>query len=310
MEFRYPTAVNETNKKALNYLTEKLSNQELGIKHFNELLQELGNAVDDFPEWHPILTLAHNETDWPIGLSGISLYSGHDHTRFFTRGFITCPYSEKVAEDIISRVNEVMGLWAYRPEGHFYNDSVYPVVVVATSINLEADGTIRSRDAIAWCVQNLVRNARDAKIAETWWSMRGSLLGYPHGSRSSLFVNQHTGGHIRKILETLNNSGVYGPIVEKSLEMFPAKKRTNISKTLISTAVKLYDKNNPEFSFELHGEQCKAEIADVWGDGTELRINVVVGNNELYASGSYYSEKGTYYIVDPTGKQSIAKKFV
>ena len=32
---------------------------------------------------------------------------------------------------------------------HFYHDNAYPVVVVATEVTLEADGTIRSRDAIA-----------------------------------------------------------------------------------------------------------------------------------------------------------------
>ena len=36
----------------------------------------------------------------------------------------------------------------------------------------EADGTIRSRDAIAWCVQELVRNARHAEVAETWWNLK------------------------------------------------------------------------------------------------------------------------------------------
>src|SRR3546814_17303431 len=76
-----------------------------------------------------------------------------------------------------------------------------------------------------------------AQVAETWWNVRSLILGSPHGSRSSLFVNQHTGVHMRKILEAMHASGMFGPIKEASLEMLSQKKRDAISETLIRTAV-------------------------------------------------------------------------
>ena len=79
------------------------------------------------------------------------------------------------------------------------------------------------------------------KSQKTWWSMRSYLLGEPHGSRSSLLVNQYTGGHMRKILEALNNSGVYGP-VEWSLDMLSKKKRELIGENLLRAALKQYEK--------------------------------------------------------------------
>lgn len=51
-----------------------------------------------------------------------------------------------------------------------------------------------------------------AEVAETWESMRSNFLGKPHGKRSSLFVNQETGQGIKKIWESLINTGMYGPI--------------------------------------------------------------------------------------------------
>src|SRR3546814_9233054 len=80
-----------------------------------------------------------------------------------------------------------------------------------------------------------------SRVAETWWNVRSLILGSPHGSRSSLFVNQHTGVHMRKILEAMNASGMFGPIKESSLEMLSQKKRDAISETLIRTAVANWD---------------------------------------------------------------------
>ena len=128
------------------------------------------------------------------------LYTGIDHTIKFVRGFVTCPYSEVKANALVDYVNSLTGLSAYRTDTKLYSDNAYPVVVEATEVMLEADGTIRQQGCACLCTQELVRNAQHAQVAETWWSMRSYLLGEPHGSRSSLLVNQYTGGHMRKIL--------------------------------------------------------------------------------------------------------------
>lgn len=308
MEFRYPTASAEANMNAMKYLTQNLSAPEKGREEVESLLKVLGTSITSYPSWHPILTIPRRPGDERSDLG--SLYEGTDHTIFFVRGFVTCPYSEDGANALVEHVNTLTGLSAYRTDTKLYSDHAYPVVVEAIEVMLEADGTIRSRDALAWCVQELVRNAHHAQVAETWWSMRSYLLGEPHGSRSSLLVNQYTGGHMRKILEALNNSGMYGPVKEWSLDMLSKKKRELIGETLLRTALKKYEKGNEKFTFELNGEHCKASVRDTWDDGCELSVNVMIGASELVVSGFYYPEQDLLQSSDPKGKQALAEKFL
>ncbi len=311
MEFRFPTAAAESNTNALKILTQGLNDPKTGKLTFDEILEELGNSIDSYPEWHPILTLPIGKYDEPASfLSGIKQYKGIDHTVLFVKGFVTCPYGESNANDLVENINKIEGLQARRLEAPLYSDNAYPVLVQAWDIELEADGTIRSRDALAWCVQTLVKNARNAQVAETWWNMRSSVLGSPHGSRSSLLINQHTGGHMRKILEALNNSGMYGPIKEWSLEMFSEKRRKVISETLINAAIQCWKSPKNSFEFELRGETCKAEIRDTWDDNYELSIRVTIGDFDLCASGFYYPDKKLLQASDPTGKRALAEKFL
>lgn len=311
MEFRYPVAVSEKNAESLRYLTKNLSDPEAGQAAFDELLLELGNSVDMYPDWHPILTIPQHSTQSQSGLlQELPAYKGIDHTVFFIKGFVTCPYGEANADQLVSNVNAVTGLHAYRLDTALYNDNAYPVVVQALDVELEGDGTIRSRDALFWCLQELVKDAHKAEVAETWWNIRTNLLGSPHGSRSSIIVNQHTGSHIRKILEALNSSGMYGPIKEWSLDMLSKKKRDTIAKNLIMAAVANYRDAIGKFDFELCGELCRAKVRDTWDDATELHIEVVIGDFDLYVTGFYYTENGVLEASSPKGKRSIAEKFV
>lgn len=309
MEFRHPKAASETNAAALDYLTKNLSNPEAGREVLERLMEELGNSVDIYPEWHPILTLPSKVTsDDYNNLSEVPVYRGIDHTSYFVRGFVTCPYSDKTADKLVEVVKEVAGLDAYRLETPLYMDDAYPVVVEAYEIELEGDGTIRSRDAIAWFTEKIIKNAKKAQVAETWWTMRSYLLGRPHGSRSSLFVNQYTGGHIRKILDTLNNSGVFGPVKEWSLEMLSQKKRNTICETLIRAAFNNRGEDE-EFTFELCGETCIAEVRDSW-EAKEFNVNVKIGESDLWVQGYYRVDKDQVSHFDPVGKKDLAEKFL
>ncbi|AYO18526.1 hypothetical protein D0812_29325 (plasmid) [Vibrio owensii] len=311
MEFRYPVAVAEANASSRIYLTKELAHREEGEAEFELLLSKLGNAVNGYPDWHPILTIPNRK--YLHGETLQTLYKGLDHTRMFVRGFVTCPYDESEADALVETSNMLPGINSYRLKVSLYSDYSYPVVVEATDVELEADGTIRSRDALAWYVQEIVKNAHSAQVAETWWNLRGSILGQPHGSRSSLFVNQYTGGHMRKILDALNNSGMYGPIKEWSLEMLSKKKRDQISETLIRTAIQNSKNNSQKFEFELHGETCKATIRDTWDDGSELSIRVQIGDMDdlnLLVNGFYYPKKNILQVLDPNGKRAIAEKFL
>lgn len=311
MEFRAPIVAAQQNAQAIAYLTKNLRDPEAGKRQVECLLQELGNAIDIYPDWHPILTTPpRHGTEHVQMLSELRVYEGIDHTTEFVRGFVTCPYSDDVANQLVDSVNQVSGLAAYRLKEPLYADNAHPVVVVAISIELEADGTIRSRNALAWFAQQTASEAINAQVAETWWNIRSNILGRPHGSRSSLFVNQHTGVHMRKILEAMNNSGMFGPIKESSLEMLPQKKRDAISQTLIHTAVKNWDRESKSFNFEMRGEICKASIRDTWNDNYELSVRVEIGKFDLYVSGFYYPKDGKITHVDPTGKRELAEKFL
>ncbi len=309
MEFRFPVAAAEANAEALQYLTKNLDDRDKGQAEVNRLLESLGNSIVHYPDWHPIIMIPQNEKS--ISNSVLNqLYKGADHTISFVRGFVTCPYSEETANKLVSEANQLVGIHAYRTEVALYSDHAYPVVVEAIDVELEGDGTIRSRDALAWCVQELVKNARNAEVAETWWNLRSCLLGIPHGSRSSLLVNQFTGGHMRKILDALNASGMYGPVREWNLDMFSKKKREKISETLLKAAFANYKGQDCEFEFELHGEKCKSQVRNTWGDGTEFSIKVVIGDYDLSVTGYYYPEKDKLEPFDPKGKKMIAEKFL
>lgn len=312
MEFRYPTAVAQTNAISLAYLTENLKDPEAGRAVVEELIGKLGNAIDDYPDWHPIATIPLEGREHYCSVSNIDAYKGVDHTRYFVRGFVTCPYGEEKADNLVESVNQYnsQGLSAYRLDSPLYSDHAYPVVVEAINVELEGDSTIRSRDALAWFVQESVSHARDAQVAETWWNIRGELLGSPHGSRSSILVNQHTGGHMRKILEALNNSGMFGPIKESSLAMLSQKKRDAIGTTLLKTALDNRPENTQTFEFELRGERISAEIRDTWADGEELSIRATIGKHDLYVSGFYYPKKGILETSEPKGKRALAEKFL
>lgn len=311
MEFRSNTVASQQDVETINYLTKDLRDPAAARARVEELIAELGHSVSIYPDWHPILTAPSSKTSGHVSsLSQVHAYRHNDHTRCFVRGFVTCPYSAERADKLVDEVREVRGLTARRLDEPLYSDDAYPVVVEAYNVQLEADGTIRSRDALAWFVQQTAKSAMDAQVAETWWNMRPYILGRPHGSRSSLFVNQYTGGHMRKILEALNNSGMFGEIKEESLDMLSQKKRDSINETLIRTAVGCWDKESTKFKFELRGETCKTAIRDTWDDGTELSVSVEVGDGDLYISGFYYADGDKTTYLDPRGKRAIAEKFI
>ncbi|WP_342248780.1 hypothetical protein [Sphingomonas sp. OTU376] len=311
MEFRSPTVAAQQNADAIAYLTDRLSDPQAGRRQVEQLIEVLGNAVVMYPDWHPILTVPPGGgASRASSLVEIKTYAGIDHTREFVRGFVTCPYSDTRADRLVAAVNKVDGLCAYRLDAPLYDDSAFPVVVVAQGVELEADGTIRSRDALAWFAQQTAGAAFGAQVAETWWNIRTNLLGRPHGSRSSLFVNQHTGAHMRKILEAMNDSGMFGPILEVSLDMLSQKKRNTICETLIRAAVNNWDKESESYAFEMRGETCTASLRDTWKDNMEFSVRVRIGESDLSVSGFYYPKTDKITHVEPWGRREVAEKFL
>ena len=134
------------------------------------------------------------------------------------------------------------------------------------------------------------------------------ILGKPLGFRPSLFVNQHAGLHMRRILEAMNASGMFGPVLESLLNMLSPKKRDAIALTLIRAAVDSGDGKSPSFDFELRGKTCRVGIHDTWDDCMELSIRVEIGQQDLYVTGFHYPEDGKITRTDPIGKRAVAAK--
>lgn len=319
MEFRANQVAARLNNQAADYFTKNLSDRDMGVELYSQIQERLGNAVEGLPDWHPVLTAPPERPQFhwhASSYSALPIYEPCDHTWEFVRGILTCPYSESRADKLVEAVNQVQGLSAERLDGSLYMDNAFPVLVEALDVELEADGTIRSRDALAWFVQATVEHAREATDAETWWNIRYLTLGKPHGARSSLLVNDYTGRHMRKILETLNDSGMFGPIKEVSLDMLPERKRNAIGQTLMRAALEAaapldrVTDDAREISFELRGETCKVRIRDTWGDGMEYSIRVSIGDSDLTVSGFYYPKGDKLEHTDPTGKQKLAEKFI
>lgn len=319
MEFRANQAAARLNQDAESFFTKSLTDRKAGIAFFREVQLRLGNAVESLPDWHPVLTAPTERPrlHWHASsYSSLPIYKRCDHTRQFVRGLLTCPYSDKEADLLVEAVNRVDGLQAERLDRPLYMDKACPVLIEASDVKLEADGTIRGRDALAWFVQATVGHATEHEVAETWWNVRSLALGCPHGSRSSLLVNDFTGRHMRKILEALNDSGMFGPIKEVSLDMLSERKRASIGRTLLQAALDAaapldnLSQKPLELKFELRGEACRARIKDTWGDGEEYSLQVSVGKSDLSVSGFYYPLQDKLEHTDPTGKRKLAEKFI
>lgn len=187
-------------------------------KALQDILDELGPVVDGYPSWHPLVCNHDNHLSITIPSEQCG-YKGLDHTRFFRNGFITCPYTtSRGAEEVIKSVSalphhHVASITAERLDVQLYDPNTTPVLVKCKwHTPFEANGMIPLSIAMPLILEKEVPCWRWAQVAETWETMRPSLLGSPHGSRSSLFVSQETGQAIKKIWNALISTGMFGPI--------------------------------------------------------------------------------------------------
>ena len=180
-----------------------------------EICEELGPVVDSYPSWHPLVS-NHDDRHPATTPGNQSGYQGLDHTRYFVDGFITCPYGD--GQNVLDSVAKLpyqpaAEITAERLDVKLYNTQTQPILVKCNwKKPLSPDGTIPASIAVPLMLEQELPMWRWAEVAETWESMRFYLLGTPHGSRSSLFVNQETGQTMKKIWNALIYTGMYGPI--------------------------------------------------------------------------------------------------
>jgi hypothetical protein len=184
-----------------------------------EALEEInfkyGPVVESYPSWHPLV--ANCENTFPATVPSQQCgYRGLDHTRYFAKGFITCPYGdgEEVLQSVAALLaHPIADITAERLDVKLYNPNATAILVSCNwKRPLDADGMIPISIAMPLLLEKEFPCWRRAEVAETWENMRPYFLGRPHGSRSSLFVSQETGQAMKKIWNALIFTGMFGPI--------------------------------------------------------------------------------------------------
>ena len=219
MAFRADEEAQKSLENALNKLIPRssdISTRQIAKEKILDLVDELGPIVNSYPTWHPLVS---NNIDSKSPITTPCMengYYGLDHTVYFVKGFVTCPYDG--GEEILSSV-EKLSLKANAPifakvlDVKLYNENATSVVVYCDlDGDFNNDGTFKKSRAIGYMLEREIPQWRDAQVAETWETMRSYFLGRPHGARSSLFVNQETGQAMKTIWNAIINTGIYGPI--------------------------------------------------------------------------------------------------
>jgi len=218
MAFRADEAAENGFDRMVRYLTPRdatPAQRETSLTVMQDLVDELGPVIDYYPSWHPLV--AHQKAPYIVTTPSRECgYEGLDHTICFVNGFITCPYND--GQDVIDSVNRlprhpVATITARRLGATLYRNSTNPILVRCEWHKMIDHGhTIPTAIALPLLLRQELSHWESAELAETWNTMIPYFLGKPHGKRSSLFVTQETGMAIKKIWESLINTGMFGPI--------------------------------------------------------------------------------------------------
>jgi hypothetical protein len=215
MAFRADESANNGLESVNNYFIPRnieAEERERSEDKLFDIVEEYGSVIECYPSWHPLVT-HHDDQCLPSDRCG---YKGLDHTRYFANAFITCPYGD--GQEVIESVealpySDIVNIKAERLDVQLYRPQATPILVSCVwKKPIDTNGMIPASVAIPLMLQKEVPCWEGASRGETWESMRPYFLGAPHGSRSSLFVNQETGLTMKKVWNLLINTGMFGPI--------------------------------------------------------------------------------------------------
>ncbi|NWF36671.1 hypothetical protein [Mariprofundus sp. KV] len=218
MAFRADESASSGIESVRNYLIPRgieAGERERSEDKLFDIVNKYGPAVESYPSWHPLVT-HHNDHSPATVPSDSCGYKGLDHTRYFVNAFITCPYDD--GQEIMDSVealpyNPFAKITAERLDVQMYQSHATPILVRCDWIKpISNNGMIPASVAIPLMLQKEVPCWEWATCGETWETMRPYFLGSPHGSRSSLFVNQETGLTMKKVWNLLINTGMFGNI--------------------------------------------------------------------------------------------------
>jgi len=218
MAFRADESASRGLESVVNYLIPrdiKADERVRSKKKLLDIVEQYGPAVEGYPSWHPLVTY-HDDRCPSTTPSSRCGYIDLDHTRYFANAFITCPYGD--GQGVLDSVealpnNPFAAITAEYLDVQLYQPDARPILVCCHWIKpISPNGMIPASIAIPLMLQKELPSWEWAECGETWETMRTYFLGLPHGSRSSLFVNQETGATMKKIWTLLINTGMFGPI--------------------------------------------------------------------------------------------------
>lgn len=181
-----------------------------------DLAERYGPVISAYPSWHPLVCNHRKES--PVVTPGPNCgYQGLDHTRYFANAFITCPYEhgvDKFLESVAALPSHPNAfISAEKLDDVIYNSDATPILVTCEwSIPLDDNGMIPLAVAAPLLLEQEIPCRHSAQVAETWEAMRSYFLGWPHGSRSSLFVSQETGQGLKKMWDAVIATGMFGKV--------------------------------------------------------------------------------------------------
>lgn len=218
MVFRADEAASRGFESVKNYLIPRdieAGERKRSEKKLFDIVDKYGPVVDAYPSWHPLVT-NHNDQCSATSPGFSCGYKGLDHTRYFVNAFITCPYDD--GQEILDSVEElpyspIATISAERLDVQLYQPDANPILVRCDwNKPISSNRMIPASIAIPLMLQKEVPCWEWATFGETWETMRPYFIGSPHGSRSSLFVNQETALTMKKIWNLLINTGMFGAI--------------------------------------------------------------------------------------------------
>ena len=180
-----------------------------------DLIDAHGPVVRGYPTWHPLVPQDNPQmpvTD-PSDRCG---YQGLDHTIYFAHAFVSCPYGDgsKIIESVEAmEPHPCATITAERLDVPFYNSGTTPILVRCDWHEVFPERhMVPKKLAVPLMIQQEMRMWHRAEVGERWDTMRPYLLGDPHGSRSSLFVNQETAMAMKRVYTAMVESGMFGPL--------------------------------------------------------------------------------------------------
>lgn len=218
MVFRAEESINNGFEKALKILTPREANS-LQLDNIRKRLSDIsdkwGPFVEGYPAWHPFLMESDPAHYAPTLPQGDGCFRHLDHSVYLSNAILTCPYSHGVDElfesvsllkhrDAIFKIVKINDII-------LYNESAVPILITCQwKQGLCDDGTVPVSTALGLMLEREIPNWRNATFSESWERMQGQILGYPHGARSSLFVNQQTGQVLKTTWNQLEKAGLWG----------------------------------------------------------------------------------------------------